>query len=498
MTTPDPLRIMFLSAEAHPFAKVGGLADVVGALPKSLIELGAVPSIVLPAYRDIQRDEFEIQPLQNGRFEVPMGTHSATAALFRTCIPGTPIEVFLLDCPEYFDREGIYTDPATGEGFVDNMERYVFFMKAGLEALIRIGKRLDIIHCHDSQMGLIPGLLKTRYGGNPFFEHTGILLTIHNMAYQGIHPKESLTLAGIEWRHFYPGSPFEFWGQVNFLKAGIAYADTINTVSRTYAVEIQSGPEYGYGLEEFLSSRNEDLTGIVNGIDYSEWNPETDPFILSHFSESDLAGKQACKRRLQETFNLPKLSERTPLIGITSRLVDQKGLDLVSDAIEDIVSLDLQLVVLGMGQQKYHTMFESFARQHPTRIGVRLGFDQALAHQIQAGCDMILMPSRYEPCGLNQLYSLRYGTVPIVRATGGLADTVADYDERTGMGTGFRFDRYHTEEMIGAIRRALRIYSDPIRWEGIIKNGMAEDWSWHESARDYMKLYRQIMKKVGD
>jgi starch synthase len=299
----------------------------------------------------------------------------------------------------------------------------------------------------------------------------------------------------VDYRHFYPGSPFEFWGKVNFMKVAIECADLINTVSETYAAEIQTSAEYGYGLEGVLRHHREDLYGIVNGIDYGEWNPETDPLIPGHYSAADLSGKTVCKSELLGTLGLPQPAGRIPLIGIVSRLVDQKGMDLIADSIEQIAKLDLQLVVLGTGQQKYHDMLEGMARRYPHKISVNLAFDNRLAHQIEAGSDIFLMPSKYEPCGLNQLYSLRYGTVPVVRATGGLADTVADYDPASASGTGFRFEKYSASDMMIALMRALMTYSDAGRWRELMLRGMAQDWSWEESARKYLKLYRLIRQK---
>jgi len=345
--------------------------------------------------------------------------------------------------------------------------------------------------------GLIPGLLRTNHHDDPFWSRIGTLFTIHNVAYQGVYPKEALQWAGIDGRHFYPSSPFEFWGKTNFMKAGIEYADFLNTVSETYALEIQSSPEYGYGLEGLLGRRSKHLIGIMNGIDYEVWNPETDPFIAAHFSDKDLSGKAVCKAELQKAFGLPQAGAGAPVIGIVSRLVEQKGFDLLQEAVPAIGELNLQMVVLGIGQRKYQEMFRQMAQQYPDKISVRFEFDNRLSHQIEAGCDMILMPSKYEPCGLNQLYSLRYGTVPIVRATGGLADTVTNYNALSSVGTGFTFEAYSAAEMMVAVRRALEVYARSDRWQGIVARGMSEDWSWSRSARKYIDLYWKI-KRTSD
>ncbi len=483
-----------VAAEASPYAKVGGLGDVVGALPKALEKLGAELAVVIPKHRAADSGPFDIQRCKRvPGFDVPMGSFLERAEIFQTRIEGSSVDVYLIGSRNYFTRNGIYDDPATGEGYPDNMERFVFFMKAGLELLLRLESPVDIIHCHDCHTALIPGLIHINYHDEPFFSAAGTLFTIHNLAYQGIYPKESLYYAGIDLRHFYPLSPFEYWGRVNFMKAGIEFADKVNTVSQTYASEIQTTSEYGLGLEGALRSRRNDVSGIVNGIDYEEWNPETDPYIPAHFSTRDLSGKLICKERLLLRFGLPRAEYPVPLIGIVSRLADQKGFDLLEHAIAEIASLRLQLVILGTGRQKYEEFFQRVAAHYPEKVAVQLSFDNELAHQIEAGCDMFLMPSNYEPCGLNQLYSFRYGTIPIVRATGGLADTVVPYAENKG--TGFCFSGYSSHEMMAAIRQALSVYSDAARWRALMIRAMSQDWSWNRSAGEYMQLYRSIYRK---
>ncbi|PYV13599.1 MAG: glycogen synthase GlgA [Acidobacteria bacterium] len=488
---PDgrPLDVVMFAAEAFPFVKVGGLGDIVGALPKYLKTLGAEPSIVIPAYKDVHHDRHGIAPYAPvPEFLVPMGPGWARAEIYHGALPGTDIDVFFIGCVDYFYRDGVYDDPGTGEGFPDNMERYVFFMKAGLELWKRLARNADVLHCHDSQAGLIPGMLKTTYADDPSFQRAGTLFTIHNLAYQGVYPKESLYWAGIDYRHFYPTSPFEFWGKVNFTKVGIECADLVSTVSETYAREIQESAEFGYGLEGVLRRRSEDLFGIVNGIDYREWNPETDPLLPAHFSSRDLAGKAVCKRELQAAFGLPPRDGQVPVFGIVSRLTDQKGLDLIAEAVEEITALDLQMIVLGNGQRHYHDLFGMLAERYPEKIGVRFGHDNRLAHLVEAGADIFLMPSKYEPCGLNQIYSLRYGAVPVVRATGGLVDTVQNYDLESETGSGFSFESYSAAAMMDALRRALRLYSDAERWRRLQARIMTLDWSWEASARKYMEL----------
>jgi len=488
-----PLHVVMVAAEAVPFVKVGGLADVVGSLPRPLRGLGARCTLVIPAYRSVEHHRFGIRPFDEvPGFAVPMGPASARAEVFHTHLPGTDLDVFLLGSPDYFFRDGIYDDPATREGYPDNLQRYVFFVKAALELLVRLGRPVDVIHCHDSQTALIPGILRTTFQNHPFFLRTGTLFTIHNLAYQGQFPRDSLGLAGIDDLHFRPGSAFEFWGKVNFMKVGILSADLVNTVSETYAREIQSGPEHGHGLEGALRSRGADLAGIVNGIDYGEWNPMEDPLLAGHYSADDLAGKGRCKADLLERFGLPAGDTEVPVVGMVSRLAEQKGLDLIAHAADEIAAQNLKFVALGEGQQRYHHLLWHLAGRHPTRISVRVAFDGDLAHRIYAGSDMFLMPSRYEPCGLNQLIALRYGSIPIVRATGGLVDTVINHDPITGDGTGFSFQHYSAAEMMVALGRALALYSEPARWREMARRAMRQDWSWGGSARKYMNLYQRI------
>jgi starch synthase len=493
MTNQNRKHVVMFSAEAAPYAKVGGLADVVGALPKVLDKLGANLTVVLPFYKTIPREKFGVRPFAAcPSYDVKMGSEMVRAEVAHTTMPGTGVTVFFVDGGRYFSRDGVYDDPATRKGYPDNPQRFAFYAKAGLELLRRRGEHVDVVHCHDSQTALIPGLLRTLYKNDPFFAHTGSLFTIHNLAYQSVYEKEALSWIGLDSRQFYPSSPFEFWGKVNLMKVGIETADLVSTVSVTYAREIQSGPEYGCGLEGVLRDRAGDLYGIVNGIDYDEWNPESDPLIPAHYSVQDPSGKALCKAALLQTMKLPQRKGRVPLIGIISRLADQKGFDLIGEAIQDIAKRDLQMVILGTGQLEYHELFKQISARYPEKIAVKLGFDNQLAHQIEAGADMFLMPSKYEPCGLNQLYSLRYGTVPIVRATGGLADTVIDYDVQNDRGTGFVFHDYSAKDMMAAIERAQVIFADSERWQRLMLRDMMQQWSWAESARKYLELYEKI------
>jgi starch synthase len=484
------------AAEAAPFVKVGGLADVAGALPKALEQAGARIALVIPAYQLIPRPQFGIGPAAGiSSFAVPMGSETVPVEVEQTTLPGSGVPVYFLGGGDYFARGGVYDDPLTRLGYPDNAQRYAFFAKAGIELLRRLDAPVDVIHCHDAQTALIPGILRTTHQDDPFWERIGCLYTIHNAAYQGLYPKEILGWAGIDSGCFRPSSPFEFWGKVNLMKIGIELSDLVSTVSDTYAREIQSDPEYGCGLEGSLRNRAHDLYGILNGIDYDEWNPETDPQLPAHYSADDFQGKALCKAEILRAMGLPERKGRTPLIGIVSRLADQKGLDLIGEAIEQIVSLDLQMAVLGTGQRKYHKLFEDISARYPDKVAVRLDFDDPLAHLIEAGADMFLMPSRYEPCGLNQLYSLRYGTPPIVRATGGLADTITDFDVRGDRGTGFVFKKYAAADMLAAIERALAAFRDSVRWRRLVERGMKQRWSWEDSAQKYLQLYERICRR---
>jgi starch synthase len=489
MPEKTDLSIVMVAAEAAPYVKVGGLGDVVGALPRALEKLGAKVTVIIPAYGNAAGVSSRAEPCRNiPGFDIAMGTSEEYASIFQTSMPGTGIDVFLIGSRRYFERDGVYDDPVTGEGYADNMERYVFFMKAALELIVRLPGSFDVIHCHDSHSALIPGIIKENYGGEAKLARARTVFTIHNIAYQGNYASDALELAGISRKRFYPLSPVEFWKQVSFMKAGIMFADEVTTVSPTYADEIQK-PELGFGLEGVLRERKNHLHGIINGIDYDEWSPETDPFIAARFSSRELSGKAVCKRDILEYFDLGhgRDMERIPLIGVISRLANQKGFDLIAEAIPMIAEMDVFLVILGTGQKYYNDLVKNIVELYPEKIAARLAFDNHLAHKIEAGCDMFLMPSRYEPCGLNQLYSLRYGTIPIVHRTGGLADTVIPYDG--DIGTGFSFARYSADALTLSIGEALSVYSDPAAWEKLVRRAMVEDWSWESSAKRYMELY---------
>ena len=485
-TTDKQRRVLLVSAEIVPFAKEGGLADVAGALPKALAEVGVDIRIVMPLYGGIDRDKFEIKPLNSvPSFDITMGSETETAEIFHAALPGSDVPVFMIANERFFDRKGVYNDPETGEGYDDNALRFIFFQKAVIELLRHLDWAPEVIHCNDFHTGLIPYYVSR--GDLPGLNAT--LFSIHNLAYQGVEPPDIMHVAEIPHDKFYPMSAFEFYGKVNMMKVGIAHSTLINTVSPTYAREIQSSAEFGVGLEGVLRSRASDLSGIVNGIDYTVWNPEIDSLIPHQFSATDLKGKEKNKNELLKRNNLPAKKGRVPVIGIISRLADQKGFDILEETLDRIMDLDVQMVVLGTGARQYHEMFEAAAAKYPEKLGVNLAFDNSLAHLIEAGSDMFLMPSRYEPCGLNQLYSLRYGTIPVVRATGGLADTIEDYNPNSGKGTGFSFKEYSSQALFEAVNRAFRLFADKKPWQALIGNAMTADFSWKSSAAKYLKLY---------
>jgi starch synthase len=485
-------RVAYVSAECVPFAKVGGLADVVGALSRAVADLGCSVAVFLPRYEGLTLPEGASLELA-AKVDVPVGGVEETGLVYRLVHPSHPAHYqhYFIASASYFDRPGIYEDPESGEAYADNAARFVFFSRACLEAMRSIAFVPEIIHANDHQTALVPAYLKTLYAEDPFFQMTACLLSIHNLGYQGVYGPETMGLAGLPDDYFYPLSPFEFWGKMNFLKAGIHFADHLLTVSERYAEEIQSGEEYGFGLQGVLNARRADLTGILNGIDVKVWNPRTDRAIKARYDAETLEGKALCKEALLEELSLARAPD-LPLFGIIARLVDQKGFDLVEAAADRLWSQPARWVVLGNGQERYESLFASAARGRPDQVAYRRGFDDPLAHRIEAGADFFLMPSRYEPSGLNQMMSMRYGTIPVVRATGGLADTVTPFgpDERSE-GTGILFGPYTPEAMLEAVREALALHGDRRALERARRNGMARDFSWESAARKYLEVYRR-------
>ena len=480
------MHIAFVASECVPFSKTGGLADVVGALPRALAAAGHEVSVYIPHYRHTRISE-ERTVVQS--ITVPFDDRYRFCSILTGAgYPG--VRFFFVDYPPFFDREGLY-GTASGD-FPDNAERFALFSRAVLEASKILGVP-DLFHCHDWQAALVPVLLKTQYFEDPAFRDTGIVFTIHNMGYQGLFPPEILPLLTLPWDLF-TIAKMEYFGNVNFLKGALVYSDMITTVSRKYSQEIQT-TEFGFGLEGVLKDRAQNLTGILNGVDYEEWNPQTDKFIAAHYSAEDLSGKRECKQDLLASFGLGEASLDVPVIGIVSRLAAQKGFDLIGQIIDRVALEEVLITVLGSGDKLYEEMFLRLARRMPEKVGVRVAYDNALAHKVEAGADIFLMPSRYEPSGLSQLYSLRYGTVPIARATGGLDDTIDPWEQRTKKGTGFKFQEYSGEALLRVIHQATQLYRDQESWQRLMRNGMSKDFSWRVSAREYLRVYERVRQR---
>ena len=461
------MKIAMCASEVVPFAKTGGLADVAGALPLALEEEGHEVIIVMPRYKSIQDSKFSIKRLKGDI------SYSVT---------GKAIKVYFVENDAYFNRDNLYGEK-TGD-YPDNLDRFSYYSKRTLELLKEINFKADIIHVHDWQASLIPVYLKTWYASDSFYKNTRAVLTIHNIGYQGLFPKDQYFKLGLDWSLFGIDG-MEFYDQVNVLKGGMMFSDVINTVSPTYAKEIQT-KEFGFGLEGVLNRRKDAVFGILNGIDYSIWDPGTDKYIAKNFDLKDLKGKAGCKADLQKYCNLPARAD-VPLLGIVSRLAAQKGFDILAEGIDEICKMDLQLVILGTGDIKYHQIMEDMVRKYPKVIALSLRFDDPLAHKIYAGSDIFAMPSKYEPCGLGQLISFRYGTIPLVFKTGGLADTVNDQN-------GFIFDNYSRATLVETIKKAVASFHDDKKWKALVSKAMKSDFSWEESARKYAELYEKAKR----
>jgi starch synthase len=486
---PQRLRILLISSEVEPFAKTGGLADVAGALPKALAGLGHDVRVLMPKYRGVERHAGSLTPLVSS-VRVPIADRIAEGAWLEGRM-GRGIPIYFLAQDQYYDRDGLYGTP---EGdYWDNCERFIFFCRAAVEGLKHLGWIPHVIHANDWQTGLMPVYLETLYRDDPALAKTATLFTVHNLAYQGVFWHYDMPMTGLGWDLFTPAG-IEYYGKLNFLKGGLVFGDLLTTVSRTYAREIQT-PEFGCGLEGVLQGRSPALHGVVNGIDYEVWNPVSDPAIPKGYTADDLKGKRACKAALQEELGLAQ--EPAPLVGMVTRLVEQKGLTLVLDALPGLLAEGVQLALLGTGEPALEQAFGAAAAKHAGRVAVRLGYDAGLARRIYAGADCFLMPSRYEPCGLGQLISLRYGTIPLVRWTGGLADTVKEFDPAKQAGTGFGFAPFTHEALLECARRALAVFRQPRLWQRLMRNAMAEDFSWEASAREYVSLYRKAVKAAA-
>ena len=478
------LRILMIASEAQPFSKTGGLADVATALPKALGRLGHDVTLITPRYRGIAGG-----PIVD-RVSLEMAGHRFSANLIEARI-GPGARVLLLDCPELYDRAGIYYD-ARGD-FADNAVRYAFLSAAAIDWASQQDDAFDIIHSHDWQGGLAPVYARhLRTSARP---HPRTVFTIHNLAYQGIFEKSWVARLGLSWQDFTING-FEFFDRLSFMKAGINLSDAVTTVSPTYAEEMQR-PEYGNAMDGVIRSRRDSLVGILNGIDHDEWNPLADPFLPAPFDADSLDGKAAAKRALLEAFGFTITDDllARPVVGMVSRMVDQKGLDLIEAAANELTTSNATFVIVGTGEPRYQNMWTNLSRWHPDRIRVFIGFDERRAHLVEGGADIFLMPSRFEPCGLNQMYSLRYGTVPVVRAVGGLVDTVRPYNPKNGQGNGFLFSDYRPAAMMRALGAALAAYPNKKIWTRLQKNGMRADFSWDRSAGEYVKMYQALRRR---
>ncbi len=477
------MNVAFVASEGVPYSKTGGLADVVGALPRALAALGHQLCVYLPRYRQTKLSDPAIVVRS---VTVPFDDEYR----FASVVSGgsqNGVRFYFVEYAPYFDRDALY-GTAAGD-YPDNAERYALFCRTVLEASKIIGVP-QIFHCHDWQAALVPVLLRTLYADDPALRDAGTVFTIHNMGYQGLFPPETLPLLMLPWDLF-TITKMEFFGQVNFLKGALTYSDYVTTVSRKYSQEIQTA-EYGFGLEGVLHDRAATVAGILNGVDYDEWSPQTDKFTLAKYSPQDLTGKAKARQDLLAAFGMKSADPKLPVIGIVSRFAAQKGFDLIAQVADRLAREEMIIVALGSGDKAYEEMFLRLNKLFPKKIAVKVAYDNALAHKIEAGADMFLMPSRYEPCGLNQIYSLKYGTVPIVRATGGLDDTIEPWDARTGKGTGFKFTEYTGEALLLAVKAALQAYRDQTSWQVLMKNGMGKDFSWNASARDYGKVYERV------
>lgn len=481
------MRVLMITPEATPFAQTGGLGEVLSALPSELAALGLEVDVVMPKYREIDSDRYNLERI-DVRIEVTLNAKSVFASLWRYRDERGACYLFL-ECDEYYDREYLYGTPDAD--YEDNSERFVFLARAAIEMARARGIHYDVFHSHDWQAALVPVYLRTLYAWDSLLEESASVMTIHNLGYQGIFWHLDMPLVGVGWEFFTPRH-MEFHGKLNFLKSGLVFADEVNTVSPGYRNEILT-PEFGFGLEGVLQEKGAHLSGILNGVDYRIWNPLTDSFIAANYSPENILGKVACKADLQRVAGLP-LKPETPLIGVVSRLSTQKGVDILESAIPALMEKDLQLVLLGTGDARYQASFLDIGKRYPQNVSVFLAYDYGLAHKIFAGADTLLVPSRYEPCGINQLYALKYGTVPIVRSTGGLTDTVEPFDSGKDSGTGFRFPDPDPSVLTETVFSALSVFVEsPEAWQRLMVRGMTRDFSWGRSAVEYLKLYEKAL-----
>ncbi len=487
------MHIMFLSPEVWPFTRVGGLAEVAHDLPLALGELGHRVEVVTPKCRMQAEWEKRLEPVEVV-LEVPVSWRRHRALVSRVEL-GPQVTVYFVSHEHLFDREGLYGN-AYGD-YQDNAERFIFYSRAALELAQALDWKLDVVHANDWTTGLVPLYLRSLYADSPQLSGAASLMTVHNLANQGLFWHYDMPLTGLGWEYFTPEG-MEFYGKINFLKAGLVFADLVSTVSRRYAREILE-PEMGCGLEGVLQARNQSLRAVVNGLDYQTWNPETDGYIIANFGASHLEPKAQCSRELRRIFGLEQDTGR-PLGAVVGRLLNRRGLDLLAPSLEHILDMGLDLVIMGYGEDHYHAFLQAMSRRHPSQLGVHIGYQTELAHQIMAGADILVMPSRFEPCGLHQMQAMRYGCIPVVRATGGLDDTVQDHTPQSP-GTGFKFQPYRAEALLETLKRALRTRAHPQQWRELVQRAMAQDFSWQSTAPRYESMYRearQLRRTTGE
>ncbi len=483
------MRILLVTPEANPFARTGGLAEVVHALAWALVKMGHQVAVVLPLYRQV-RESGQTLNFTGKTLSIPLSWKTLTAEIHH-CQIAPDLDFYFIGQDALFNREGLY-GTAYGD-FEDNAERFIFFSRAAVEMIEALEMEPDVLNAHEWQTGLVPVYLRTLYHDQPRLRKLPVVYTVHNVGYQGLFSSFDLPLTGLGWELLSPKA-LEFYGKINFMKGGVVFADLINTVSSKYREEILT-QEYGFGLEGLFQERAQELYGIVNGIDYHRWDPRQDPFLAANYDQNGLAGKKTCKTALIKKFGL-NLPAAKPLLGMTTRFFERKGIDLVENILDDLMSLEVGFVLQGTGEERHHYLLQEISSRYPERMGLVIGFTDELSHQIIAGSDIFLMPSRYEPCGLDQLYCLRYGTIPVVRATGGLDETIPEFDPETREGRGFKFSGYTPGELLGAVQRALAVYENQSVWEKLMRQNMALDFSWvNTAAPKYLDLYRLATAK---
>jgi len=479
--------ILYCTPEVTPFSKTGGLGDVAGSLPKALAAAGCDVRVITPKYAGINESSYKLKKIIDN-MPLRIGNRKEAGSLYEGKLPGSKVPVYFVSCSKYFDRKELYQE--NGKDYEDNLERFSFFSMMALHSMEKLGWQPDIVHCNDWQTALIPIYLKTVMKSG----HTGALFTIHNIGYQGLFKREQLPVTGLDWQLFNIKG-LEYFGKINLLKGGIIFSDIVTTVSPSYSMEIQT-EEYGYGLEGVLKERSRDLYGIINGVDYDEWDPSQDNHISVRYSIKSIGSKKECKKDLQKNCGLPV--EDKPLIGMVSRLDDHKGYDILAEIMGELMQLDIQMVMLGTGKAKYQDIFVKFKNQYPDKLSVNLFFNNTMAHKVEAGSDLFLIPSKYEPCGLSQLYSFKYGTVPVAHKTGGLADTITDFIPSAAAdkkATGFLFSHYSPDALLKAVMLSLYVYEDKVTWKKLVTAGMKSDFSWKQPAKEYVELYNKIAEK---